>query len=96
MQNNSFQRFCFRFKSICRYQRCRHLCVDVISDQHTISNRLIYYTIIFGKFCQNQGFPPEKEIFPDVDLWVDVICDQHKISNRLIYYTTMLGKYDQN
>jgi len=33
------------------------LCVDVISDQHKISYRLVYYTTIFSKFGQNRGFP---------------------------------------
>jgi len=31
-------------------QHAVYLCVDVISDQHKVSNRLIYYTTILGKF----------------------------------------------
>jgi len=35
-----------------------NLCVDVISNQHKMSNQLLYYTTIFDKFGQNPGFLP--------------------------------------
>jgi len=58
MQSQQFQQLCFWLESICRYQHAVDLCVDVISDQYKISNRLLYRKTIFGKFGQNPGVSP--------------------------------------
>jgi len=66
MENNSFQRFCFRLGSVYRFQYAVELCVDYTWDQHKISVRLIKYTIYSANLVKIEDFLPKGD-FPKFD-----------------------------